>query len=135
LVIDYTLSLAEMVRASGVLVTDRKFTEENFPIDVHGSAVEVEAVLVQHSRAGYYGSDNVLKGLEQRSLQPASHAALLAFASWYPDLSYRFHIVAFGTVGVGANDLPCVALLSHGRLRLEWFGQSWGPHHRFLSLK
>jgi len=136
--VDYNLSLAEMIKAGQYELINDDITGENFPIRGTGQQ-EVELMLVHLNRI--VTTREVLEYLNSQGLEPAKIEHLLAFGAVYPDAQREFPIVALGSSFVadgGSRYYPYLRSDGHERrLNLSWddADDHWGGSCRFLALR
>jgi len=118
-VVDYSLSLTEMIAAGDYDWTNSDITAENFPVSGDGRQ-EVELELVHLNREA--STEEVLEELDRRGLRPARIEELLALGAKHPELQKQFPIIAFGSVWRDPGGYRCVPCLG------------WGVSERGLSL-
>jgi len=99
IVVDYRMSLHEMIEAGGYDYVNDDINAERFPISGTGTmSLDLELVHIGRS----ISSDAAEKELEKRGLRPATIAELLAFGAAHPEVQRSLPIVALGSVcGVG----------------------------------
>jgi hypothetical protein len=133
-VVDYSQTLADMIAAGKYDWVNSDITQEHFPVKGEGK-VESELVLVHLNRTA--STEEVLKELDNRGLQPATIAELLAFGAKYPDKQKEFPIIALGSVWQPPHGHRLVAYLhehaSDRHLYLFWYERGWPGSSRFLA--
>ncbi len=108
-IVDYTLTLAEMIVAGN----HGRFWDENddsrFPLQGTGQH-EVELVLVPVYLNQDVETWDVLEYMDSQGLEPANIEQLLAFGTTYPKIRREFSIVALGssTKGRYHRYYPCL---------------------------
>jgi len=134
-VVDYGMSLTDMIRAGKYDWFDDDITAEPFPVTGSGK-VEISFQLVHHNKD--VSSDYALSHMEANGLRPATLVELLAFGAKYPEIQREFLIVALGSSWVnrdGYRGVPCLSGGGSGRrLYLFWFGRDWNDDCRFLAV-
>jgi len=137
-VVDYSATLAEMIKAGKYDWFNDDITDKHFPIQGTGKN-EVELVLVHLNRNAT--TKEVLEHLNGQGLEPAKIEHLLAFGSTYPELQRQFPIIALGSVWVDSHGYRYYPSLysfdSKRRLSLYWRGDGghWGDACRFLAVR
>lgn len=133
-IVDYGMSLADMIWAGKYDWVNSDITSEHFPITGSGK-IEGDLVLVHLNRSA--STDEVRKELESRGLRPATIAELLAFGVKYPNKQREFPIIALGSVWQRPVGRCHVAGLggsaSRRDLRLYWCEDGWDGGCRFLA--
>ncbi len=135
LIVDYTMSLSDMVSAGQYDWVNPEITEANFPKTRTGS-ISLNAELLHFNRT--ISSENALKEMEKLGFRPATIEELLAFGAKYPELQRQFPIVALGSSCVLGGDrrVPCLDEVGSGRdLDLYWFEDVWYGRYRFLVVR
>lgn len=94
-IVDYDMSLEEMVEAGKYDWGNRSINKVNFPFYGSGKA-KVNIKLVCFGRDMQYSE--VLLGLDSLSLKPGNLPELLALGAKYPALQLDFPIVQVGTI-------------------------------------
>ncbi len=135
-VVDYDMSLANMIKVGKYDYVNGEITSKNFPITGSGK-VDISFELVHLNKSA--SSEEVLLHMEKNNLRPATLAELLAFGAKYPEIQREFPVVALGSSWVnsyGRRDVPC--LRRNGSVRylgLYWFGDGRGDYWRFLVVR
>lgn len=135
-VVDYNLSLADMIKAGEYDWINDDITSEHFPIQGEGKQ-ELEIILLHFDR--YVSSDEANKEIDKAGYRSATLPELLALGASQPELQRQFPIIALGSVWQdrhGACFVPC--LLSDGAersLRLGWLDNAWYPGYRFAIVR
>lgn len=136
IIVDYSQSLADMIKVGKYDGVNSDITAEHFPIN-QKEKVELDAELVHYGRN--MESDAVIADLDSKGMRPATLPELLAFGAKYPDKQREFPIIALGSVWLYRDDYRYVAYLdrigSGRRLRLAWYDDVWGVHCRFLAVR
>lgn len=136
-VVDYAMSLVDMIAAGGYDWVNNSITTEHFPITGKGRA-DVEIEIVHFGRIIKDG-DEGLRELDKMGLRAAILPELLAFGAKYPDMQRQFPIIALGSVWQGrdgSRDVP--ELWEYDRERclvLHWFECGWGEFFRFAAVR
>ncbi|MBI3825639.1 MAG: hypothetical protein HY294_06575 [Candidatus Rokubacteria bacterium] len=133
--IDYTQSLAAMIKAGHYNWVNSDITEQHFPITPGPKDVSFE--LVHFDRLMY--TDAVLAELEKRGVRPATLPELLAFGAKYPEKQREFSVVALASVWRHWQSSLCAPSLwgrADGRLLLlDWLDRGWGARCRFAAVR
>lgn len=134
--VDYSLSLAKMIKAGKYDWKNDNITAKNFPVKGEGKQAVVPE-LVHLNR--FASTDEVLAHMEANNLRPATLPELLAFGEKYPDVQREFPIVALGSSWVSPDGGRGVTCLWGGgggrRLDLIWCEVGWGDSCRFLVVR
>ncbi len=135
-VVDYTMSLADMIKVGKYDWVNNDITAEHFPITGSGKA-EIDFQLVYLDKSA--NSEEVLLHMEKNNLRPATLFELLAFGAKYPELQREFPICALGSSWVGSDGNHYMPYLyrfdSRRDLNLRWFGGDWNGCCRFLAVR
>jgi len=137
-IVDYSLSLTEMIKAGKYDWFCDKITDKHFTIQGAGQH-EVELVLVHLDR--YAMTKEVLEYLKEQCLEPAKIEHLLAFGAAYRDVQREFLIVALGSAWVHVYGfIFCPSLHSYvggHKLCLSGGGDDarWLRSRRFLAFR
>jgi hypothetical protein len=136
-VVDYGLSLSEMIKLGNYGWFNDDITDKHFPMQGTGKH-EVELVLVHLNQNAT--TKEVLEYLNREGLEPAKIEHLLAFGAAYPEIQREFLVIAFGSVWVDVNGhrfYPSLDCLGGKReLLLDWCDDArhWGATCRFLAV-
>ncbi len=135
-VVDYTKSLSQMVKAGKYELVNSNIIADHFPIKGEGQQ-EVEVTLFHFGRT--MSSEEVISELKKAGYRPARIEELLALGAERPELQKQFSVVALGSVWrspVGGRSVPCLDWCAAGRnLRLRWLGFGWGGGWRFAAVR
>ena len=123
IVVDYNLSLAEMIKAGGYNWVNNNIIAENFPIQREDKEV-LEITLLPFNRP--ISSDKVIKRVCKAGYRPANLPELLALGFQHPDFQRQFPIPALGSVWWLHPSGPCVPCL---------WGDDWERGLHFRQLK
>lgn len=121
LVIDYSLTLEDMIVAGRYDWVNNDITATRFPVKGEGTA-EYEAKLFDFDRS--ISSEAAVRKIRAADRanpwEPARIEHLLAFGAKHPDEECRYPIVALGSVCVIRSDcyIPCVEGVDAGRFLL-----------------
>ena len=133
IVVDYDLSLQEMIAAGQYDLVNDDITPERFPVIGKG-VMQLIPQLVHFNRN--ISSDDAEKELDKKGLRPATLAELLAFGKTYPEVQRKFPVVALGSVAEINGD-RFVAYLDRGgsgrSLGLRYRDRAWRAYCRFLA--
>ncbi|MEK7576903.1 MAG: hypothetical protein AAB482_04405 [Patescibacteria group bacterium] len=136
-IIDFSLTLAAMIKAGKYNWVNDSITARNFPMKGEETA-EVTIKLIHFSRVMENG-DAVIHKLDRKGMRPATIEELLALGQVYPDLQRKFPIVALGSVWRSPRGYRYVPYLwgnAGGRdLYLLWFDRRWNGHSRFAAVR
>ncbi len=139
--IDYSMSLAEMIRAGHYDSVNGNINEKNFPIKGRGKVTENLILFHLERSANTY---EVLYELDSHDLKPASVEHILAFGATYSGKQKKFPIIALGSTWVPRDG--CVHSLSLGvgtsfsgrnterALHLVGHVLPWDERCRFLAI-
>lgn len=134
--VDYSLSLADMIKAGRYDWVNDDIVANHFPVSDNGKT-EIEMHLVRFNRT--IESEKAIAELDNMGLRPASIEELLALGAQCPDLQREFPIVALGSVwrpSGGCPPVPYLWFYSGKRgLRLRWFDDGWDDSYRFAAVR
>ena len=131
--IDYSQSLADMIKAGKYDWKNDDITEKRFPLKGKGS-VEHTVHLLHYDRV--MTSVDVITAMDVAGQEPALIEDLLAFGAKYPEEQRKYPIIALGSsAGVrGSRRVPCLDGFGSLRsLHLDWFDYGWLEQCRFLA--
>lgn len=135
-IVNYDLSLGEMIKAGGYGDTDSDITPAHFPSNERGT-IRVNVLV-----ANFWGdtdSDVILQVFQKDGLRPATLRELLALASQYPRLEDDTTIIALGSTWKGRTGADNVTFLfrSNGtrKIELAWTGVFAGADYRFAAVR
>jgi hypothetical protein len=141
LVVDYTMSLEDMIVAGKYNWANDNITAKRFSVAGTGTE-ELEWDLWDPRRD--ISSGDALKGQqtedndENNPWRSATLAELLAFGAKYPDAQRKNPIVALASVARVHGGRDVAYLCGDGSLRyldLSWWGSGWGSDYRFLRVR
>jgi len=136
IVVDYSLSLAEMVKAGKYDWVNDDITAKHFPAKGEGKK-ELAIELIHFNRRT--SSEEALQEMDKQGFRPATIEELLALGSAYPELQRKFPIAALGSVWQDPNGyrhVPCLGeSVSRRSLHLHWLGGGWGGDWRFAAVR
>ncbi|MDQ5969018.1 MAG: hypothetical protein QG579_175 [Patescibacteria group bacterium] len=135
LIVNYALSLADMVKAGAYDWFSSDVNEGNFPKMGEGE-VPVSAELIHFNK--YTSSEGAVTEMGGLGFRPATIHELLAFGQKYPNVQREFPIIALGS----SCEIVSVCLVAYldkegskRLLRLHWSGDSWDDDCRFLAVR
>ncbi|MDO8467243.1 MAG: hypothetical protein Q7S83_03850 [bacterium] len=140
-IVDYSLSLADMIKQvksdwTNSDITERHFPRPSIPRGISKKA-EVALELIHFNRS--ISSDDAIAELKRLGYRPATIWELLVFGMTYPEKQREFPIVALGSVWRRWGGCRGVAYLwssAVGRyLFLGWFEGGWVDGYRFLAVR
>lgn len=135
IIIDYSLSLAEMIAVGRYDWTNNDITANRFPISGNDKT-DIVVELVHFDRT--ISTGDAVDEMRLRGLRPAALAELLAYGATFPEDQRKFPIVALGTEALvdGVRDVAGLAGRgSERRLHLDWVGGDWDGSCRFLAVR
>lgn len=136
IVVDYTRSLTEMIKAGAYDWFNSDITSEHFPVKGEGKIELVPEIIHYDKRMK---SDDIIRDLDKRGLRPGTVAELCSYGEKYPDEQRKFPIVALGSVWRVRNGYRYVAFLdcngSERELHLSVWGEDWDEGFRFLAFR
>lgn len=132
--VDYTMSLSDMIKVGQYNWVNSDVSEKNFPRNsATNGQVTTKAELLHFGRD--ISSDDALAEMGKLRFRPATLEELLAFGAKYPEVQREFPIVALGSV-CSLHGVRRVPILDRGvserGLRLYWFVNAWYGYYRFL---
>jgi hypothetical protein len=134
--VDYSKSLAEMIKAGHYGWVNDAIVADHFPVQGEGQN-EVEVALFHFNRN--ISSDDAIAEMEKAGYRPARIEELLALGASQPELQKEFPIVALGSVWQdpdGDRDVPYLFCGDAKRgLDLRWFESDWGVLYRFAAVR
>ncbi|MDP2695992.1 MAG: hypothetical protein Q8O87_01930 [bacterium] len=142
LIVDYALTLAQMIQAGRYDWVHPDIDEDNFPLNLppgFPTRGQIIPELIHFNRL--ISSDKAIAEIKRRGPRPATIWELLAFGEHNPDPQRQFSIIALGSVwrrrnGGGFWVVP--SFVSHaGRreLRLRSFNCAFSDRCRFLAVR
>ena len=135
IVVDYSMTLAEMIATGHYDWVNSDITAERFPIKRNGK-VETAVELIHFNRV--ISSGDAEKELDKMGLRPARIEELLAFGATFPEIQRKFPIIALGAVAEIDGNRHVVYLHrddSERDLRLYWHDFDWSEACRFLAVR
>ncbi len=134
-VVDYSMTLAEMIASGRYDWKNDDITTERFPVKGKGK-VETTVELIHLNRV--IATDEVKKEIDKMGMRPATMEELLAFGATFPEVQRRFPIIALGSVSQLGDfrDVPFLDVDDSERgLSLDWSDDEWGERCRFLAVR
>jgi len=137
--VDYSMSLEDMIAAGKYDFVNGYITTTNFPIDREETGKEdVEVILVCLGES--LTTEQVKSEFYRRGLKPATIMELLALGASHPELQREFSILALGSSLRNRGHLyfPYLYTIVDGRgLDLDWFdtGLKFGELWRYLTVR
>jgi len=96
-VVDYSLSLAAMIKLGKYTWINSNVTPERFPLTGEGKwEVEYEIIHLNLDRCAR--SEDAVTEIKRRGMEPAKIEDLLTFGAKHPELQRNFSLVALGSV-------------------------------------
>jgi len=133
--VDYDMSLTEMIAAGRYFWRIYEINATNFPVSGE-SQKEVKLKLIHLNRVA--STEEILEEMDRRGLQPAKIEELLGLGAKYPELQKQFPIIALGSVWRHPNGYlyaPCLNWLDRARfLGLHCYDNLWEEYCRFLAV-
>lgn len=131
IVVDYNISLAEMIKAGRYNWVNNDISAENFPIQREGKEVLEITLLPFNRRINSYEAIEEMNKIYRPAILPE----LLAVGSQHPDFQRQFPIVALGSIWWLHPGGPCVPCLwgdawERG-LHFRQLDDHWHPGYRF----
>ena len=135
-IVDYSQTLAQMIKAGNYGWVNNDITQEHFPIAGSGKQEE-EIVLFCFGKN--ISSGDAIAEMEKQGFRSARIEELLALGAAYPELQKQFPIVALGSVWrapASSRRVPALDWSGGERgLALDWFGDDWGGSWRFAAVR
>ncbi len=105
--VDYSQSLADMIKAGKYDWTNSEMTEKKFPLKGDG-VVERTLMLCHFDRM--MTSEQVIEANQVGGVEPATIEDLLAFGAMYPEAQRKYPIIALGSSALvrGGRFVPCL---------------------------
>lgn len=135
IVVDYGLSLEQMIAAGKYDWSYSEITAKRFPLKGIGK-VELEPKLFYFGRE--MSSDDVIAEMDKEGFRPCTIEELLAIGEQHPELQRKFPLVALGSVSEINGDRDVAYLHSDGSGRypnLVWFDGGWDDFDRFPAVR
>jgi hypothetical protein len=137
LVVNYALSLVDMIKAGAYDSVNENITEANFP-KTGEVEIPVGAELIHLDK--YVSSDDAVIKMDRLGFRPATIHELLSFGAKNPDVQREFPVVALGS-SCKVDGRRHVAFLygdcsERGlSLFLYWWLGFWHDDYRFLGVR
>jgi len=135
IMVDYSRSLAEMIKAGNYDWVNDDITADRFSVKGEGRQ-ELIITLFHFNKT--MSSDKVKSEMEKQGFRPAKVEELLALGEKYPDLQKEFPITALGSVWQnphGNHSVPSLYWPGVKRaLALGWLEGGWSAGWRFAAL-
>jgi len=135
-VVDYSRSLVQMIKAGNYNWVNSNITEKNFPIQGEGRQ-KTEVALFHFNKN--MTSEQVIAEMDKQGYCPARIEELLAFGESQPDLQRQFSIIALGSIWRFRDGGRYVPVLYEDvrerRLDLVYFDGAWDPGYHFVGLR
>ena len=137
-VVDYSMTLRQMIAAGHYNWGRSDITEERFPIP-HSKRGKEEVVIKLVNFGCDMESDNALCELDKMGFRPAKSPELLALGAVYPEKQLEFPIVALGSVwrdSEGRRRAPRLSKVnSYHEIGLGFVDSAWDWFYRFAILR
>lgn len=135
-VVNFALSLSDMIKAGAYDWVNPDITEVNFPKTGEGE-VSVSAELVHLDR--YVSSDDAVAEMDRLGFRQATIHELLSFGAKNPDVQREFPVVAALGSSCEVDGIRHMAFLdrdgSRRHLDLSWWNDGWHGRCRFLGVR
>jgi hypothetical protein len=135
-VVDYSKSLAEMIKEGKYNWHDPAVSRSHFPVKGKGK-ISLNLELLNYGK--FMKTDNIFRDMDSCGLRPATIFELLALGATYPEKQLEFPIIALGSVWPNACGDGCVGCLRRdveGRgLYLSLYHGPWRSHYRFAAVR
>jgi len=135
--IDYSKSLAFMIRVCDFDYVNPNITEQNFPKERSDGKANLNFELVPHNRK--MSSEEVLADFQTKKLRSATLLEGLYWVKKNPEEQRKGSIVILGSIWRhwdGLRFVPYLCSVSGGRgLDLGWFGGGWVEGVWFLAVR
>ncbi len=136
LFVDYTRSLAEMLKDGRFDSVNSDITEKHFPITKRPNG-KVEMKMFHFNRP--ISSEQAIQEMDKEGYRPAELPEGLAYVQANPDEQRKYPIILLGSVWLhwsGRRSVPCLDRWSdERRLDLVWFELGWHECYRFLAVR
>jgi len=134
--VDYSKSLAEMIKAGHYDWVNNVIVADHFPVQGKGQS-EAEVALFHFNRN--ISSDDAIAEMAIAGYRPARIEELLALGASQPEFQKEFPIVALGSAWQdpgGHRHVPCLRWNGAKRyLNLGWFEGDWSGRYRFAAVR
>jgi hypothetical protein len=137
IIVDYSKSLAEMIKVGNYDWVHSGIREKCVPFHCKLTKTELNFELVSYNR--FIKSDKVVRDLDNCGLRPATLPKLLVFGSTYPDKQRDFSIIALGSAWQRENGCCWIVCLSHNgfcrELNLDIWDGVWFDGYYFAAVR
>ncbi len=137
MMVDYSRSVADLIKDGAYNYANPNITDENFPLQPFEMGQEKEAKLYHFNRD--ISSDAAISEMAKDGFRPATARELLTYGAKNPEVQREFPIVALGSVWLYPNGFRHVVFLVsalRGRnADLYWYVDDWGSRYRFLAVR
>jgi hypothetical protein len=133
--VDYTKSIAEMIKAGKYHHVDRNIKDMDIPVNEEGK-VGVEILIIDF-RCRTFTLPIFQQWMDDFNLRAATLPELLALGETFPEVQKRYPIVAFGTIWQEAT-VPCLHAEGNKRELLEAIysrTREWNRGYRFAFVR
>lgn len=134
--VDYSLTLVEMIKASGCSSVDPDITVEHFPFPFRGKKEKIELKITRVDFGRDIFTDEAKWLMRRHGFRPARIEVLLALAAQHPELLQKSPVVALGSKWrneYGLNISPYLRGSSGNRqLELTCADNEWGDNCQFV---
>jgi len=134
-VVNYDLSVKELLKAGKYDWQNEDITDKNFPSTEKGEK-EVEFGMFHFKRG--ISSEDAIAEMKKAGYRPSTMKELLSFGKNNPDLQRKYPIIALGSVAElgGARHVGFLHGNGSGRdAGPDCFGSGWGDYCRFLAVR
>lgn len=136
IVVDYSRSLEDMIKAGNYDAVDNDINEDHFPIKSGKSDKKMYSIALFNFNQGIM-SDDVLAEMMKKNYRPVLIEELLAFGENYPELLKQFPIAGLGSIWYSFSNLGAYRFpyLTYYSLRLAWQHFYWQTNCRFAAIR
>ena len=137
--VDYTRTVAEMVKVGKYDWSNNNITADHYPIpqDKAGKKEDINTKVFHFNRA--ISSADAVKEMEKEGYRPATAHEIMDFGEKNPELQRQFPIVALGSVWQYGILYRFVLVLGEGGskrlLKLSFWDGGWADFYRFLAVR
>jgi len=136
--VDYTKTVAEMVKAGKYDWSNDDITSDHYPIakDKSGKKEDISTKVFHFNRL--ISSKDAIKEMEKEGYRSATAHEIMAFGEKNPELQRQFPIVSLGSVWQGGIYRYVLVLGEHDskrRLDLSYWDGDWTDNYRFLGVR
>lgn len=135
-VVDYDLSIPDLLKAGKYDDTNSNITDENF-LSAESGKKEVEFGMYHFGKV-MDSSEDVIAEMKKDGYRPATMKELLSFGKKNKNLQKKFPIIALGSVAELGSNRRVGALYGRGCRRyafLSYFDFDWHDDYRFLAVR